>query len=81
MTLSILQAALVQRETRDDPGKYQIFVAQERESDNAKKPQQPSAANIAKEVVKEVTAKAHGSETVESASALFTAPQNRPFDN
>jgi len=81
MTLSILQAALVQRETRDDPGKYQTYITQEREAENAKKPQHSSAANIAKEVVKEVTSKVHGSETVESASALFTAPQNRPFDN
>jgi hypothetical protein len=81
VNLSIMQAALVQRETRDDPGKYQTVITQERKDENAKKPKNPSAANIAKEVAKEVAAKVHGTETAEGASALFTAPRHRDSGN
>ncbi len=77
VNLSIMQAALVQRETQDDPGKYQAYITQERENDKAKKPKQPSAANIAKEVVKEVVAKSHCAEAAERASAHLAAPRDR----
>jgi hypothetical protein len=80
VNLSIMQAALVQCETRDDPGKYQTFITQEREEENVK-PKTPSATNIAKEVVKEVAAKVHGAETGENALALFTALHDRDSIN
>ncbi len=68
VNLSIMQAALVHRETRDDPGKYWTFITQESEKENAKKPTQPSASNIAKEVAKEVAAKNHDAELAEGAT-------------
>jgi ribosomal protein L15 len=51
VSLSLLQAELVRRESRDDPERYQTFMAQERGAENAKKPQHPSAKSIAKELL------------------------------
>jgi hypothetical protein len=52
--LSVLTAELVRRESRDDPGRYTQFVAQEREVENAKKPNNPSTATQVREIVQEV---------------------------
>ncbi len=76
VNLSIMQAALVPRETRDDPGKYQTFITQECEEENAKKPKTPSATNIAKEVVKEVAGPRCG-DWGERLGALHSSTRSR----
>ena len=44
VTLSVINAELVKRESRDEPGRYHQFVAQEREAENSRKPQNGKAA-------------------------------------
>ena len=44
--LSVLVQELVRRESRDDPGKYQTFITQEKEKENAAKPRTPPTANV-----------------------------------
>jgi hypothetical protein len=60
MNLSILQRELVRKERREDPRKYQTFVAQEKEVENKKKPQNPPVATVVAEVLQQT---ASGGET------------------
>ena len=62
MTLSILQRELVRKESREDPARYQTFVAQEKEVENKKKPQNAPVATVVAEVLQQT---ASGGETAE----------------
>jgi hypothetical protein len=51
VTLSVINAELVKRESLNEPGRYHQFVAQEREAENSKKPQNNKAAKESELVV------------------------------
>ncbi len=50
-TLTIVTSELVRREGRDDPSRYQANIVQEKEQDNAKKPQHPSVEDTVHKVL------------------------------
>ncbi len=84
MTLSVVTAELVRRESRDDPARYQQFLTQEKETENAQKPNNLSQADRIREIAREVLlaqkTAAEGSETVNVAaeSKGASAPRGGP---
>ncbi len=62
VTLSAINAELVKCESRDEPGKYQQCVVQEQDKENAKKPSNPPAATLAKELALELVVQQEGTE-------------------
>jgi len=62
VTLSVINAELVKRESRDEPGKYQQFVVQEQAAESARKPNNPPAATLAKEIASELVGQQGGAE-------------------
>ena len=54
ITFAVLTGELIRRESRDEPARYQQFITQEKVDENAKKPNNPSIAAQAKQIVKEV---------------------------
>jgi len=78
VTLSVLTAELVRRESRDDPGRYSQFVAQEREVENNKKPNNPSTANQVREIVQEVLLAQNGGEEGGATGGINTTLAGKP---
>jgi hypothetical protein len=54
VSFAVLTGELIRRESRDEPGRYQQFITQERDDQNAKKPSNQSIAAQSKQIVKEV---------------------------
>jgi hypothetical protein len=60
VTLSVINAELVKRESRDEAGHYHQFVVQERELENSKKPHHATAGKAAKETTQELAVQGSG---------------------